>query len=376
MPASPPEPIELRQFLSDLALEPIHALGEFGSLAGHRLTERWSSLLLIAAAFLLMRYLLGRARERAIARQARIRRGDGPRRIHAQRTILISLGSFLTWVTTIILTLSQLGLSMNPQTFSLIIGSLSLTAVFVMRPYLADALEGWVATSSGRIRQGDFIDVGLGVAGNVVEVGMWSTRLRGSDGTIFHLRNTDLSRLGNRTQSVGKLLTDIELTPEDESFVTSEQLTEYELIATDALVELRAVLRDVDAVARQEASASDDVDLPAVAAVTANLVPSLASDTLASLRSVDEDDTGALPLVSEAIAQAPMAYTPIFRDIEILGLVTSTPHSVTIRVRVVLADQRSRSYALGLLRRSLFDAFNEHRVATGFSDVPEDEWIS
>lgn len=49
---------------------------------------------------------------------------------------------------------------------------------------------------------------------------------------------------------------------------------------------------------------------------------------------------------------------------------------VNIRIRVVLADPQTRSYALSLMRRTLFSAFNPFQVSTRFVDFPEGDWIN
>lgn len=283
--------------------------------------------------------------------------------------MVVSLASFVLHLSFAILLLGQLGLALSETTVGWILGSVSLTVVFVARPYLASALAGWSHLARDSYGVGDYLDAGLGVEGTVTDVNLWTTRLLGADGTVWEIDNADLVRFGNRTKSAGRLLIDITLVPADEQFVTSAQLDRWEALIADALVRLRSTLRDMDTLARD--STHKDIDTAALALAVPVLVPNLPADQMAQIKDLSADDTGALPVVRAAIDQAPAGSTPSFRDIEMLGLVSSTPNSATIRVRVVLVDQRTRSYALSALRRAVFDEMNAERVATQFDDVPE-----
>ena len=370
----PVNEIELRELLAQLTRSPATAVKDLGDVVLSNLSTHWWQIGVLIISFAVIRYGLHQMRDRMNFRETFTRDGRAAQRMHAQRTMLASVGSFVLWVSFIVSLLGQLGLAISPETFGWIIGSLSLTAAFAFRTYIADALAGWTALAEDRYGVGDYVDANFGVAGTVIGIGLWTTRLRGSDGTIYHIRNSDLDRFGNRTQSVGKLMTDVELSRADKAFVTSAEVDQWEATATEALIGLRSVLNDVHAVVHKVPSAQ--MNLSAVAQLVPSLAPNLTMDTLSDLRELNEDDTGILPKISDAIRQAPVGATPLFRSIEMLGLVTSTPESVTIRVRVVLADPRSRTYALSLLRRRLFDTFNAHQVSTGFTDVPEGEFIN
>lgn len=368
------EEIELRVLLARLFRRPGSLAQDVTDVVAANLAEHWWRLVVVVGVFLLLRHALGRMRDPADL--TAVLRSDtrASSRLRAQRSMLASVGSFVLWVVFVVALAAQLGIVVSAETFGWILGSLSLTAAFALRAHIADALSGWTALAEDRYGIGDYVDLGFGVAGTVVGIGLWTTRLRGADGTLYHVRNTEMDKVGNRTQSQARLLVDVELTRADEQFVTSGELEVWERLVLDSLTDLRSTLQDVRSVAR--AVPAEGIDVTGVASVVPAIVPRLTVEQMDRLRQVDPDDSGVLPVVVTVIRQAPAGGTPLFRDIEMLGLVTSTPSSVTVRVRVQLADPRSRSYAVALLRRTLFDTMNGHRVAVGFTDVPEGGFIN
>lgn len=369
------EEIELRVLLARLFRRPGALVEDVSDVIVSNTVEHWWRLIVVVGIFLLARYGLNLLRESVDLSVVLRSETRASSRLRAQRSMLASVGSFLLWLVFIIAFAGQLGIVVSAETFGWILGSLSLTAAFALRAHIADALAGWTALAEDRYGIGDYVDLNFGVAGTVVGVGLWTTRLRGADGTVYHVRNGDMGSVGNRTQSaVGKLLVDVELTRADERFVTSAELQQWEGYVLEALKTLRATLRDVRDVAKSLPGST--LDVTGLASVVPAIVPRLTSEQMERLRQADPDDSGVLPVVATVIRQAPAGGVPLFRDIEMLGLVTSSPSSVTVRVRVQLADPRSRSYAMALLRRTLFDTMNPHEIAVGFTDVPEGGFIN
>src|SRR6266540_3508946 len=57
---------------------------------------------------------------------------------------------------------------------------------------------------------GDVVDVGE-ATGEVERVGLRTTRLRGVDGTVWHVRNGDIERVGNKSRDWARVLLDVEV---------------------------------------------------------------------------------------------------------------------------------------------------------------------
>lgn len=374
VPAPPPSHLDIRDVLTKLMSDPITALENVWRVSTYRIEHRWWQILILVVVFVLARHSLQRAQERLDHRATSRQSGRTRRRFDAQRNMLISSATFVLWTTFLLLMLGQIGLSISNNTLTWVLGSVSLTVAFVVRPYLADALSGWASLAGDRYGIGDYLDFGMGKAGVVTAIDLWKTTLLGGDGELWTIRNSEMDGYANLSQASGRILTDMELMPTEDASITSANVTAWESVASKALIDLRSTLRDVDAIARDAHVGSADIE--AMAAIVPSLVPNLDAARMNDIRDIDPDETGVMSMISTAIAQAPVGTTPLFRDIEILGLVTSSRDSVTIRIRVFLVDTKSRSYALAVMRRALFDAFSPLGIATGFSEVPEGEAIN
>lgn len=366
--------VELRELLSKLMASPVTTLGELAELMAKNIADHWWSILILIVGFGMVQFVLRRAtRSLSASLWAAMRvQGRRSRRIQAQNAMTTSVVHLLLWVVFWVMLAGQLGVVISPATFGILIGSVGLAVALVSQGYVKDAISGWAFLVQDTYGIGDYIDVGFGFSGTVVGMNLHTTRLRGVDGTIYHVRNSEMPRIANRTQQSGNLTVDLELTRFDDEFVTSADLDEWEQITVSALTELREVLKDVRTVADD---ANKDVDLERVAEVVPVLVPNLTADTLTDMRAIHAVENPR-QLVQRSLAKAPAQVTPVLRDIEMLGLVGSSGSEATIRVRVLLADPRSKSYALSLMRRKLFDAFNPFKVSTSFSMVAEGEQLN
>lgn len=368
--------MELRDLLSRLFSTPATALGDVLAVMWHNLLLHWWSLAILVAVFVVARWGLSQLAERLASQTSTLRmKGRRRRRLYAQHAMAMSVSTFSLWLVFILMVMGQLGIVISPQTMGVILGSLGLATALVTQGYVKDAIAAWNVLMQDIYGVGDYIDVGFGFAGTVVDINLHTTKLRGVDGTIYHLRNSEMPKIANRTQHSGKLVVDVELTRFDDEFVTSSDLDEWERVAVSALSDLREVLRDVRALSEDDGVDLDEADIEKVAAVVPVLVPNLTEDTMTDMRAITEV-SNPRRLVRQALDKAPVGVTPLFRDIQMLGLVSSAGSSATIRVRVLLADPRSRSYAMSLMRRRLFDAFNPFQVSTGFTEVSEGEFIN
>ena len=85
----------------------------------------------------------------------------------------------------------------------------------------------------------------------------------------------------------------------------------------------------------------------------------------------EEEQTRLRNHIVNAIDRLDKKTTPLFENIEMLGLVTTTGESLTLRIKVQVLHQTSRSQTLSLLRREVFQAFAPHNVSVAFEEVPE-----
>jgi len=94
--------------------------------------------------------------------------------------------------------LSTLGLNIAPILTSA--GVVGVAVGFGAQTLVKDYLAGIIMIIEDQYGVGDVIDVGP-VTGTVVEVGLRLIRLQDADGVIWYMRNGEVSRIGNHTQS-------------------------------------------------------------------------------------------------------------------------------------------------------------------------------
>jgi small conductance mechanosensitive channel len=132
---------------------------------------------------------------------------------HSQRadaigTILRNLSSVVIWLLTAVLILQVLGVRLGPLLAGASVVGLAIGvgAQQIVRDFLA----GIAMLLEDQYGTGDVIDVGQ-VTGEVERVGLRTTRLRAVDGTVWHVRNGEIERLGNMSRDWARVLLDVEV---------------------------------------------------------------------------------------------------------------------------------------------------------------------
>ncbi|OAA21602.1 small conductance mechanosensitive channel [Frankia sp. EI5c] len=185
-------------------------------------------ILLIA---LVIRALLHRFIRRATTRAAS-GRGIGPLRglrsntllgAFGDPTILLersrqragTVGSLLRSVTSIIIfglafltILGELGINLAPIVASA--GVLGIAVGFGAQNLVRDFLSGMFMLLEDQYGVGDVIDVGP-VSGTVEAVSLRMTRLRDVEGTVWYVRNGEITRVGNKSQQWARTVLDVPL---------------------------------------------------------------------------------------------------------------------------------------------------------------------
>ena len=177
----------------------------------------------VLVAAVVVRYLLLRVIRRTVQRI-----GDGstqPRRrldifeaddpITAERrvqrsqaigSILRAVVSVVVWSAAVLLILPAVGANITGLVASA--GILGIALGFGAQTLVADFVSGIFMIAEDQYGVGDVID--MGEATGVVEaVGLRVTRLRSVDGTVWHVRNGEVIRVGNMSQGWSRALLDI-----------------------------------------------------------------------------------------------------------------------------------------------------------------------
>jgi small-conductance mechanosensitive channel len=112
--------------------------------------------------------------------------------------LLRSIITIFVWSIALITALSTIGLNIAPILTSA--GVVGVAIGFGAQTLVKDYLAGIIMIIEDQYGVGDVIDAGP-VTGTVVEVGLRVTRLQDADGVIWYMRNGEVSRIGNHSQS-------------------------------------------------------------------------------------------------------------------------------------------------------------------------------
>ena len=123
-----------------------------------------------------------------------------PRREARATSITAVLASLLTvvvWVIAVILVIGELGLELAPLIAGAGIAGVALG--FGAQSIVKDCLTGLFMLVEDQFGIGDVVDLGEAV-GVVERITLRATVLRGMDGTVWHVPNGEVHRVGNRSQ--------------------------------------------------------------------------------------------------------------------------------------------------------------------------------
>ncbi len=120
-------------------------------------------------------------------------------RVHTLTTVLQSLVSVLVWVIAAFWILSILDVNLGPliATAGIVGVALGFGAQFIVRDFLA----GFFIVAEDQLGVGDYVNLGDDVVkGRVERVTLRTIQLRGDDGTVWHVPNGEIKKVGNISQ--------------------------------------------------------------------------------------------------------------------------------------------------------------------------------
>ena len=123
-------------------------------------------------------------------------------------SVLRSLVSFAVVGVAGAMALSELGLDLTPVVASA--GIVGVAVGFGAQNLVKDFLTGIFMLLEDQYGVGDVIDAGP-ATGVVEAVGLRTTRLRDVEGTVWHIRNGEIVRVGNKSQGWARALLDVPL---------------------------------------------------------------------------------------------------------------------------------------------------------------------
>ncbi len=202
----------------------------------------WTTALLILLVAWVANRLVRRAIRRLVASMsddrglsalrapsALARTGEIPslRRVQRAETVgalLASVASFAIWGLAGLMALGTLGLDLGPLIAGA--GIVGVAVGFGSQNLVRDFISGIFMLMEDQYGVGDVVDAGP-ATGTVEGVGLRTTRLRDVSGTLWHIPNGEIRRVGNRSQGWARALVDVEVaysTDLDEATRTIERV--------------------------------------------------------------------------------------------------------------------------------------------------------
>jgi small-conductance mechanosensitive channel len=130
-------------------------------------------------------------------------------RIEALASVLRSVVSFVVWLIAGLLVLGELGFDLAPLLAGA--GILGVAIGFGSQSLVKDFLSGFFILVEDQFGVGDVVDLEPGIAGTVEAVSLRTTRLRSVDGTVWHVPNGEIRRVGNMSQHWSRALLDVDV---------------------------------------------------------------------------------------------------------------------------------------------------------------------
>jgi moderate conductance mechanosensitive channel len=130
-------------------------------------------------------------------------------RITALTSVLRSVASFAIFTIAGFLILGELGLNLGPLLAGA--GILGIALGFGSQALVKDFLSGLFILVEDQFGVGDIVDLDAQTSGTVEAVSLRTTRLRSVDGTVWHVPNGDIRRVGNKSQHWSRALLDIDV---------------------------------------------------------------------------------------------------------------------------------------------------------------------
>jgi small-conductance mechanosensitive channel len=134
--------------------------------------------------------------------------------------VLRSVASFVIWGLALITILGELGISLGP-----LIAGAGLAGVaigFGAQSLVKDFLAGIFILVEDQYGVGDIVDVGE-ATGTIEAVSLRTTRLRDVNGTVWHVPNGQILRVGNKSQQWARALLDLAVA-HDTDVATAERV--------------------------------------------------------------------------------------------------------------------------------------------------------
>src|SRR3954463_853743 len=130
-------------------------------------------------------------------------------RIEALASVLRSLLTFVLYAVALFMILGEVGIELGPLLAGA--GIIGVALGFGSQSLVKDFLSGVFILVEDQFGVGDIVDLDGQTSGVVDAVSLRTTRLRAVDGTLWHVPNGEIRRVGNKSQHWSRALIDLEV---------------------------------------------------------------------------------------------------------------------------------------------------------------------
>lgn len=130
-------------------------------------------------------------------------------RIEALTSVLRSVVTATVWLIASLMILGELGVNLAPLIAGAGVAGVALG--FGAQSLIKDFLSGMFILVEDQFGVGDIVDLDRETSGVVEGVSLRTTRLRAVDGTVWHVSNGEIRRVGNMSQHWSRSLLDVEV---------------------------------------------------------------------------------------------------------------------------------------------------------------------
>lgn len=121
-------------------------------------------------------------------------------------SVLRSVSSIVIWTVTIVMIIAELGFNIAPVIASA--GVVGVALSFGAQSLVKDFLSGIFIVAEDQLGIGDWVNLGE-AEGEVEAVGLRTTQVRDMTGTLWHVRNGEILRVGNSSQGWARTIIDL-----------------------------------------------------------------------------------------------------------------------------------------------------------------------
>jgi small conductance mechanosensitive channel len=130
-------------------------------------------------------------------------------RMNALTSVLRSIATAVIFTIAGFLVVGEFGLNLAPLLAGA--GIVGIALGFGAQSLVKDFLSGMFILVEDQFGVGDIVDLDEQTSGTVEAVSLRTTRLRSVDGTVWHVPNGDIRRVGNKSQHWSRALLDVEV---------------------------------------------------------------------------------------------------------------------------------------------------------------------